>query len=671
MPFVLRQSDDESNPRLPDAYGKQLTAGRLVYYEYDAGLQRTRYIIFLCRGGKYGCSGLQKVYIHGQEVAQYAGPGPTNPNWIFHPGTTTTQIAPKTFTVTTGTPGTINCAGHGYANNTLVRVRSIDGTLPAGATPLSETPKYYVVNSATNTFQLSTTLSGTGLPLTTAGTGMLLVWKADAGIDDPVQGIPTLVPNLPYTFSGICYVEGLVPQSFSQADEEPDDFKFLIDCRKVADYNTTGVIQPTPDFSANNARVAADILLQELALPTTRIDWASWNAFKTACDTMVWSRVNEASSFTTGPGLTGKYFNRNDSSNPPSFAHVDPVKTRSGEEINFSWLTGTSPDTGVSTTWYLIRWDGKLRPAYTETYTFTVNVDDGIRLWVGDVGDTDTPLIDQWSNGVHTGLTGTKALTKNQLIAIRVEYFNGTGPGNITLSWSSPSQVAMIIPKSRLYPVDHQVRRYEAHLAIPGAMTAWQAFEEVMERAPGWHWQDVDGKITFLSPNRISEHHFNYDPNAPEHVFNIGNKTFEASPRAPEERVNYQRYEFRDVESEIYAQAYIESHRTDLREQQGGMPSDTQIVKMGVMSRSLAERIAETRMKVLTDPERQFTLRGQLDSYRVSKGDRVTLSHLLSGDKHSDPVDCLVTAETTGGNADEKTYTLLPVKFPFYADEPA
>jgi len=74
-------------------------------------------------------------------------------------------------------------------------------------------------------------------------------------------------------------------------------------------------------------------------------------------------------------------------------------------------------------------------------------------------------------------------------------------------------------------------------------------------------------------------------------------------------------------------------------------------------------------MKLLTDPERQFTLRGQLDSYHVSKGDRVTLSHLLSGDKYSAPVDCLVTAETTGGNADEKTYTLLPVVFPFYTDE--
>jgi hypothetical protein len=31
----------------------------------------------------------------------------------------------------------------------------------------------------------------------------------------------------------------------------------------------------------------------------------------------------------------------------------------------------------------------------------------------------------------------------------------------------------------------------------------------------------------------------------------------------------------------------------------------------------------------------------------------------------------MVTAETTGGNADEKTFTLLPLTFPFYSDEEA
>src|ERR1044072_8859753 len=147
MPFVLRQSQDEDNPRLPDAYGKQITAGRLVYYEFDTGASRPRFIVFFCRGGEFGCQGLQKMYYKGGEVPQFSSPGV--PNWIFHPGTVTAQVQPKTFTVTQGTPGTINSAAHGYANDTLVRIRAVDtGVAGSGPTGLSETAKYYVVNQA-------------------------------------------------------------------------------------------------------------------------------------------------------------------------------------------------------------------------------------------------------------------------------------------------------------------------------------------------------------------------------------------------------------------------------------------------------------------------------------------------------------------------------------------
>jgi len=659
MPFVLRQSQDEDNPRLPDAYGKQITVGRLVYYEFDG--TRTKFIVFLCRGGEFGCEGLQSFYFAGQEVPQFASPGV--PNWIFHPGTVTKQIDPKNFTAS---GSTLSCASHGYAPGTPVRVRAVNGALPGG---LGESAKYYVVNPQTNDFQLSATSGGAAITLTSAGGSPLLVWKADAGVDDPVQGQPTLFPGISYTFSGICYVEGYVPQQFSLATEEPDRFKFVVNCRKVADYDGAGNIQLPATFSANNARVAADILLQELKLPAARIDWTSWGEFKAACDAMVWHRTS-GSSFTTGPGLTGQFYshpNWGTSNTTPEF--TDPgivlVKTRGGEEINYAFSDTVPLFPGLGVDWFLARWEGKLRPAFSEVYTFSATADNGIRVWVDN-----TLVLNRWTQGTQP-VSGTIALQKNQLVNIKVEFFEGWGAAYVTLSWSSPSHPLQIVPRTRLYPLDHTVKRYEAHLAIPAAMTAWQAFEEVMERAPGWHWQDVSGKIVFLKPDRASVHRFNYDPNSPEQAYNIAGKTFEASPRTPEDRVNYQRYEFRDVETEGYAQSYIESHRTDLREQQGGMPSDTPLLRLGVMTRSLAERIAETRMKLMSDPERQFTLRGQLDSYRVSKGDHVILSHLLSGDTYSAPVDCLVTAETTGGNADEKTYTLLPVTFPFYTDEPA
>lgn len=663
MPFVLRQSQDEENPRLPDAYGRQITAGRLVYYDDSP----RRFISFLCRGGEYGCEGIESVYYHGREIP--------SSQWRFHPGTITKQIEPKECLADTK-DDRIECLGHGYVAGDHVRFRAIgeDATMPENLK--AETMRYKVAASPapdTDYFYLTDEL-GTPVAPTTTGTGTLIVWNAnDSGVDDLVQGKPQHFPGIQYTFSGICYVEGFLPTDTGPQTGEPDGLKFVMKCRKLAKYDVNGDIEGVPEFSANNALVAADILLQELKLPSERIDWASWHLFKADCEVMVWHRINSNSSFTTGNGLTGSYYNSTlPDGTVPDFSSVSHVKTRTGETIKFDF--GDVPAVpympGLHPEWFLVKWEGKLKPAFSEIYTFKAVADNGIRLTVnGEV------VINRWSNtystiGAPDVVSMTSPLVKNELVDFKLEYFNGEGQGNVELKWFSQSHPEEIIPATRFYPFEHTVKRYEAHLAIPAAMTAWQAFEEVMERAPGWHWQDVNGKITFLSPGRDVEHDFIYDPDDAASKYNIASKTFEAAPRPADERINYQRYEFRDVETEGYTQSYLEVHREGLRELQGGLPSDTPMVRLGVMTRSLAERIAETRMRLLSDPERQFVLRGQLDSYRISKGDRVTLSHFLSGDKTSDPVECIVTAETTGGNADEKTYTLLPVQFPFYEDEP-
>src|SRR5262249_31142812 len=155
------------------------------------------------------------------------------------------------------------------------------------------------------------------------------------------------------------------------------------------------------------------------------------------------------------------------------------------------------------------------------------NADDGVRLWVRDVGDTDTPIIDRWNTVIGTN-TGQIELTRNELVDVRLEFYDAEEHAFIELRWSSQSQTQDIVPRTRLYPPDHPVSRYEAHLAMPTPMTVWQAFEEVMERAPGWHWQDVNGKITFLSPEREIVHEFVYDPEADDINFNIAAKSFEA-----------------------------------------------------------------------------------------------------------------------------------------------
>lgn len=70
----------------------------------------------------------------------------------------------STVTITIASPGVLTWNAHGMSNGTAVRLTTT-GSLPTG---LTAGTTYYVVNAATNTFQLSATLGGTAI--NTSGT---------------------------------------------------------------------------------------------------------------------------------------------------------------------------------------------------------------------------------------------------------------------------------------------------------------------------------------------------------------------------------------------------------------------------------------------------------------------------------------------------------------------
>ena len=107
--------------------------------------------------------------------------------------------AGQSATITTGSPGTINIAGHGLANGTTIRFNY--SSTPTG---LSTATTYYVINAATDTFQVATTLNGTGVNITAAGANVTVhkfqatpasadIWDT---IDDYNNGNSGLPPTL-------------------------------------------------------------------------------------------------------------------------------------------------------------------------------------------------------------------------------------------------------------------------------------------------------------------------------------------------------------------------------------------------------------------------------------------------------------------------------------------
>jgi hypothetical protein len=139
-----------------------------------------------------------------------------------------------------------------------------------------------------------------------------------------------------------------------------------------------------------------------------------------------------------GTGLSATYFSGADFE-APVLQRVDPA-------VDFNW--GTNPPApGVSVPAYSMRWTGQVEAVDTETFTFQTTGDDGTRLWVNGIS-----LIDAWLDRVNTVDTGTIALVAGQRYDIRLEHYNGGGPGQLKLQWSSPSIPLEVIPSVFLYP---------------------------------------------------------------------------------------------------------------------------------------------------------------------------------------------------------------------------
>jgi len=135
-------------------------------------------------------------------------------------------------------------------------------------------------------------------------------------------------------------------------------------------------------------------------------------------------------------GLTGSYFEN-------VWFFYTPVKVTVDPQINMDWGTGLITPTGAN--YISVRWVGKVKTQYAETYTFYATTDDGARLWVDSV-----PLIDRWDSYCNE-TSATIALKANVFYDIKMEYKQVTGSAFAKLSWASQSTPKEIVPSSQLY----------------------------------------------------------------------------------------------------------------------------------------------------------------------------------------------------------------------------
>jgi hypothetical protein len=137
-----------------------------------------------------------------------------------------------------------------------------------------------------------------------------------------------------------------------------------------------------------------------------------------------------------GGGVRGDYFRGMDLR--------DLSLTRTDAQINFNWPDGTAPDETLSDDNFSVRWTGELEAAFTETYTFYTNTNDGVGLWIDG-----RQIINRWTDASQED-SGTIELVEGNTYSIVMEMYDNSGSATAQLSWESPSTPKQFIPQAAL-----------------------------------------------------------------------------------------------------------------------------------------------------------------------------------------------------------------------------
>jgi len=142
-------------------------------------------------------------------------------------------------------------------------------------------------------------------------------------------------------------------------------------------------------------------------------------------------------------GLLGKYFNNR-------WLFGNPVSSRVDSTIDFDW-PGYITETGKD--FISIRWSGYIRPAFSEQYTFHVQVNDGARLWVDNVQlfDAFEAEVEDAAQFAEYSYSTNVTLVAGRLYDILLEYRENKGSAFAKLMWSSATQPKTVIPSHYLF----------------------------------------------------------------------------------------------------------------------------------------------------------------------------------------------------------------------------
>ncbi|MBC7806695.1 MAG: hypothetical protein H7145_11140 [Akkermansiaceae bacterium] len=163
--------------------------------------------------------------------------------------------------------------------------------------------------------------------------------------------------------------------------------------------------------------------------------------------------------FAKGNGLQGEY-----KSGSTTVKRIDPV-------VNFIWgYQGPLPT--ISADNFTVKWTGQVEAPVSGSYSFSIQADDSLRLWV------DGKLVINAANGYYpsTHVGADLALVAGRKYDIQLEYAERYGKAAAQLSWRYPGQSLQVIPQSRLYSAPASSAPVTNGSAVPGSPVSLTAY---------------------------------------------------------------------------------------------------------------------------------------------------------------------------------------------------
>lgn len=463
----------------------------------------------------------------------------------------------------------------------------------------------------------------------------LVIPATDYIFHDGTQTTPGAYFPQDSAHTGTVMVDAMLPANSADADTEanpPTELVVIARTEKFPDFDGGGnqidaagavavtianLLSGTPPdktkffYSASPARVALGWMLKYGRIEFDRLNWLKWTVWRDFCAAAETINYTGLSDF-DGFGLSARYYN---GANFETF-----VVGRVDASVYFA-LSNGAPAAGVNPDNFSARWEGFIKPEFTETYTYTLAHTTGGRLSIGG-----TVLIDRFA-AAGTG-TATFAATANTYYPIVVEWQNGTGDAEIALKWNSPRVSIEVVKPANLYPKTDNRPRYEAHVEFSTPTSLDQMIDSVLLSTNSIR-QEVGGRIEFYAQEQLAAS-FHFDDNLPttDQIFIPGSFTFSRSDVRVRDRQNVYEAEFRDLDSQ-----YLEKPENPVRivaallKDLAGREIYGSIVPLANMTRWQARKVLQriVNFAALKDLTVEFDATAR--AYQVISGDVAALSH--------------------------------------------